>query len=357
MAGCGSFVRLSYNNADWAIRYFANDYLDLSGEQNELLRERIQRYHAWHRQAELPQYIELIEELSRRLRAGMTHADVVWASESLRGRYRLLLSRAIDDLAPILDRLTAENLVALERKLVESNDKFRREYEIGDRTRHRQERLKVIATRYREWLGELSAEQEARLERHVAESPDLYAELLEERKRRHAAVLAALRDAIPSLAAHGERARRGATCEDAVSQAAASVANAGASSEANAAAKTGAKSGPNAGAKTEANTGAGTGASTVATITGNAEAECGSLRVRDASADARSARAAARLKGLLVTYERHRAPGYQRVATDWEGRSQQLFLDIERSLSAKQRAHLLERLAYYAGELRLLAAR
>ncbi len=317
LASCGSFVRLTYNNADWAIRYFANDYLDLSGEQNDLLRERVQRYHAWHRQSELPQYVDLLEDLSRRLRAGMTQADVVWASDALRGRYRLLLTRAIDDLAPIFDRLTPENLAALERKLVEANDKFRREYEIDDRDRNRQERLKVIAKRYREWLGDLSAEQEARLARHVADSPDLYVELLDERKRRHAAVLAVLREAIPPpLAAQADRGP-GASCADAISQTT-------------------------------------SGAATAAV-------PCGSVRTRDAGAgagaQARAEQAAVRLKSLLVTYERHRAPGYQRAATDWESRSLQLFLDIERSLSARQRAHLLERLAHYAGEFRQLSAR
>lgn len=316
IAGCGSFVRLTYNNADWAVRYLANDYLDLSGEQSELLRDRVQRYHAWHRHGELPRYAELLDELSRRVRVGLTRDDVVWASEALRARYRMLLARAIDDLAPILDRLTPENLAALERRLAESNDKFRREYEIGDRGRHREERLKVLAKRYREWLGELSAEQEARLARHVAESPDLFAELLEERKRRHAAVLATLREVVPAQGS-AEAARPTArACLDSV---------------------------------------------TPTTTTALVAFPCEGMRTADAGvgtiAPAHSRQAAERLKGLLVTYERHRAPGYQRTAADWEARSLQLFLDIERSLSDRQRTHLLERLAHYAGEFRALAAR
>lgn len=316
LAGCGSFVRLTYNNADWAIRYLANDYLDLSGDQHELLRERVQHFHHWHRHGELPQYVELLDELGRRLRVGLTHDDVLWAGDLVRARYRAMLAKAIDDLAPIFDRLTAENLTALERKLAESNEKFRREYEIGDLAKHRQERLKVLVKRYREWLGELTASQEARLARHVAESPDLFDELLEERKRRHAAVLATLREVVaPQVGPAAEREPGGTGCADLVSHSASSVVV--------------------------------------------ADASCGSPRARGGSGGvpARSLQAAARLKSLLVTYERHRAPGYQRAATDWEGRSLQLFLDMERSLQPKQRAHLLERLAHYAGELRALAAR
>lgn len=315
IAGCGSFVRLSYNNADWAVRYLANDYLDLSGEQNELLRDRVQRYHAWHRHGELPRYAELLDELGRRVRVGLTRDDVVWASEALRARYRMLLARAIDDIAPIFDRLTPENLAALERRLAESNDKFRREYEIGHVGRHREERLKVLAKRYREWLGELSAEQEARLARHVAESPDLFAELLEERKRRHAAVLATLREVVPAQGSAAARSTARA-CLDSV---------------------------------------------TPTTTTALVALPCEGVRTGSADAGtiapARSRQAAERLKGLLVTYERHRAPGYERTAADWEARSLQLFLDIERSLNDRQRAHLLERLAHYAGEFRALAAR
>jgi hypothetical protein len=265
LAGCGSFVRLAYNNADVGVRFMAHDYLDLDGVQSDLLRERIVGFHQWHRRAEMPQYAELLDGAGQRVRRGLTREDVAWAGESIRARYRTLVAKAIDDVTPLLDRLNGDNLTALERKLDESNEKFQRDYAVGGVERYKEGRRKALAKRYREWLGELTAEQEARIARYVADAPSFFEEQLAERKRRQAAVMAALR-------------------------------------------------------------------------AGGAPSEMGAM-----------------LRGQLVSFEQHRSPQYRQAMGEWEGRLTELLLDIERSLTPKQRAHLLDRLTSYATEFRVLA--
>jgi len=194
-AGCTSFVRLAYDNADVALRYMADDYLDLDGVQAEAVRERIARVHAWHRADEVPRYAAMLDSATVRIRKGLQAADVAWAVDTVQARYRALLSQAIDEAAPLAGRLTAANLERMQRRLEESNRKFERDNAVRDPEAHRAERMRVLVKRAGEWLGEVTPDQEARIAKYVMASPRVYAHLLDERRRRQAAVLAALRDA------------------------------------------------------------------------------------------------------------------------------------------------------------------
>ncbi len=265
LAGCGSFVRLAYNNADIGARMMANDYLDLEGEQSDLLRERISHFHRWHRRTELPRYIEALDELAVRVKGGLEPADIAWATDMIQTRYRILIRQAVQDVTPLLDRLTPDNLARLEKKLAESNATFERDTMQKDPERRRAERLRVLTKRARDWLGSITPAQEARLASYAEASSPIFSGLLEERRRRHLAVMQALRS--------------------------------------------------------------------------------------DASASDRGRQ----LDSLLVTYEQHRTVEYAPIAQAWQARLASLMLDLERSLSLQQRTHLIERIGYYAGELRILA--
>ncbi|MSQ21661.1 MAG: hypothetical protein EXR39_19525 [Betaproteobacteria bacterium] len=260
LSGCGSFVRIAYNNADFGARYLTNDYLDLEGEQADLVRTRIDHLHQWHRRQELPKYVAAIDELTLRLRRGIEQDDVAWAADVIQTRYRALVHQSIIEVTPLLDRLTPDNLTRLEKKLAESNATFER-----DNLQKSAERLRTLTKRARDWLGDLTALQEERLAAYADASAPIFTGLLDERRRRHHAVLEALHTNAPAT----ERGQR--------------------------------------------------------------------------------------LDSLLVHYEQHRSEQYAVTAQAWQARLGTLLLEIESSLTAKQRKHLIDRLTFYASELRVLA--
>jgi Family of unknown function (DUF6279) len=265
LTGCGSFVRIAYNNVDFGARYMANDYLDLEGEQTDLVRARIDQLHRWHRREELPKYISAIDDLTVRVRRGLEPGDIAWATDIVQTRYRAVVHQGINEAAPLLERITPDNLTRLEKKLAESNAKFERENLQKDPERRRTERLRTLTKRAREWLGDLTPDQEARLAAYAEASAPIFSGLLEERKRRQQAVLQTLRSSTPAT----ERAKR--------------------------------------------------------------------------------------LDSLLVTYEQHRSEQYAATSQAWQTRLGTLMLDLEGSLTAQQRKHLIDRLNFYASEMRILA--
>lgn len=193
LSGCGSAVRVAYNNGDVALRFVAHDYFDLHGEQSDLLKAQLARLHAWHRREELPRYAALFSGAADRLDQGLAREDVIWAIASVRERYRTLVEQAVDEAAPLLATLRPDNFAALERKLAENNEKFAREFLAGDAAKQARARAKRLTGWFEDWLGSLTREQEALVAQFVQVQPELNRIRFEDRKRRQHEFVALLR--------------------------------------------------------------------------------------------------------------------------------------------------------------------
>lgn len=184
LAGCASLVRVAYNNGDVAVRMMADDYLDLRGAQADLFKTRLARFHAWHRNEELPRYAQALESAAARVRAGVTRADVVWAAGIVRARYRALAEQAVDESAPVLATLTPANIAALEKKFAASNREFAEEFIDGDPAAREAARIDRISARFEEWLGSVSPAQRRAIAAYVRTQPPNQALRLADRKAR-----------------------------------------------------------------------------------------------------------------------------------------------------------------------------
>ncbi len=174
LAAC-SATRVAYDNADTMLRFMAASYLDLDAAQSDDLSPRIARFHQWHRSNELPVYAALLRSASQRAAEGITAEDVAWGLAKVRLRYRRFAAKAAEDAAPVLATLASAQLAALERKFAENNGKYTKEFLSSDDKERRRRQLKRMLARFRDFAGDLTPDQEARIgrfalahERHVA---------------------------------------------------------------------------------------------------------------------------------------------------------------------------------------------
>ena len=174
LAAC-SATRVAYDNADTMLRFMASSYVDLDAAQSDDLTRRIARFHQWHRANELPLYAALLRSASQRAAAGITAEDFAWGLASVRSRYRRFAAKAAEDAAPVLATLAGTQLLALERKFAENNEKYAKEFLSSDDNERRRKQLRRMLERFRDFAGELTADQETRIrsfalahERHVA---------------------------------------------------------------------------------------------------------------------------------------------------------------------------------------------
>lgn len=210
VAGC-SMVRLAYENADSYLRYRANTYLDVHGEQAQELDAAIDAFHEWHRKQVLPEYARLAGEAAQRAGDGVTREDLVWGYDSLIAQARIGLREAAQRMAPLLGRLDARQIAHIESRLAEENRRFEKEFLRGPERARRERRAGRIVKRLEDWVGRLSQAQVERV-RQYAERVPLMAEMrLADHKRLQAAGLELIRthriEALPEFVAYWDRGR------------------------------------------------------------------------------------------------------------------------------------------------------
>ena len=192
LAAC-SMTRLGYDYADTVVRYMASNYLDLDAVQSEDLKPRLVRLHHWHRVNELPAYAALLRSASQRAAKGITAEDVAWGLGNVRARYRRFAAQAVEDAAPVLATLGLAQLTALEHKFAENNEKFAKQFLSQDDKKRRRAQTKRMLERFRDFAGDLTLEQEARIERFALAHERHVALRFEDRQRWQRDVVALLR--------------------------------------------------------------------------------------------------------------------------------------------------------------------
>ena len=222
LAGC-SAVQFGYRNADTLVRWQANAYFDFEGAATEERDRRIAAFLAWHRARALPQYARLADEASSRAARPLSREDLVWGYDAIRGQLREGLRAAAAESAPLLDRLTPEQLAHFERRLAEDNRKFAKEQLAGSAEDRRKRRLKRNLERLEDWVGTLTEAQVERVRQYSERAPASEALRDRDRKRRQAELLAMLRAReatrrLPQWAADWDGGREPAYAEAAKTQ-------------------------------------------------------------------------------------------------------------------------------------------
>jgi hypothetical protein len=192
LAAC-SATRLAYDNADTAVRFMASSYLELDAAQMEDMRLRIARFHEWHRANELPAYAALLRSASERAARGITAEDVAWGLANVRARYRKLAAKAAEDAAPVLATLAPDQIAVLERKFADNDEKYQKDFLSPDDGKRRRAQVKRMLERFRDFTGDLSVDQEARIELFVLAHEKHVALRFEDRRQWQRNAIAALK--------------------------------------------------------------------------------------------------------------------------------------------------------------------
>ena len=180
-----TFTKFAYNQADTVVAWLADDYFDLEGTQKAEFHKRFERFYAWHRYEQLPEYAQFMKTARARMEDGLTREDVLWFVDGLKARTRLAARKAAPEAAPLLATLTPTQIENLQRKWAKDNAKYVRERKVNGTPEERYEAEgKRIAKQLKEWLAPLTSEQEARVTQLARELPQLERERYAERLRR-----------------------------------------------------------------------------------------------------------------------------------------------------------------------------
>lgn len=190
LSGC-STLSLSYNHADWIALWKIDQYFDISYEQGASLKPRLVNLHDWHRQQELPLYVEFLQEISDQWQDGFTVDEIQWIFHRYRSLRDRLTVRIVSQGSPFLVTLDRTQVRYFQSVIDDENRDLLQE--IGETPEERLARRTEKTLRWlRDWVGDLHPDQEFAVAQLIKRSPDTTSSWLRNRYNRQRQFIALL---------------------------------------------------------------------------------------------------------------------------------------------------------------------
>ena len=188
-----SAVKLAYNQAPDLAYWYLDGYLDLDGAQSVQVKDDLAALQRWHRQTQLPGYIETLQTLQRQLPADISAAQACTVLADVRSKLLALADQAEPAAAALAGTLTARQLALLERKFSSGNVDYRDHFLEGTPQARRKKRYQQAISRAEMLYGTLEDKQLGVIGQSVDRSGTEAATAYAERLRRQQDTLQSLR--------------------------------------------------------------------------------------------------------------------------------------------------------------------
>lgn len=158
LAGCTK--KFFYNNLDWLVLEYLDDYVTLNQEQERLLEERLLFLAEWHKQEELPRYVDHLKEMETMTKEDITLNYLQQSRERFREHYNRIVSKVAPELFSLSLLLTPQQ--QREFLLNVQKDYKKRNAKYADKTEKEVRKIVFENTEawVTEWIGELNDDQQ-----------------------------------------------------------------------------------------------------------------------------------------------------------------------------------------------------
>jgi hypothetical protein len=124
-----SLVKTAYNNAPEAMHWWLDDYFDFTATQNKKLKPALHALHDWHRQTQLPLYVELLQNIQSDLSKETIEASAVCENmqtmQDMMQNIQLETTATVVEIAPLLSN---QQLSYFQKKLEKRTLKWKSEW-------------------------------------------------------------------------------------------------------------------------------------------------------------------------------------------------------------------------------------
>lgn len=157
-ASCST--KLAYNYLDWALEWYAGKYVSLNDDQQWLLSTTIEKSLKWHRQTQLPTYVNSLDQLIENIKGELSLSKLKRIYATNENYWRTVKQHTAPLIAELLLNLSDKQVQELFENLEEQNLELEQEYvnkPDGDLIEQRAERM---IDRLEEWIDDLDKKQE-----------------------------------------------------------------------------------------------------------------------------------------------------------------------------------------------------
>ena len=179
-----STVRFAYNQGDTLVRWWIDDHIGLSAEQEVLTRELLEQQFWWHRTEQLADVSKTLEQLRRQLNRPLSTDEVSQFSDDLKKFIYAIAKKATPDAAKIFVTLQSNQIENMQKRMQKGNEKFAKEWLPPSAEKQNKVRADKVIDRV-EWLfGSINKEQEEKIRQHIKNNPLDMNMVYQERLRR-----------------------------------------------------------------------------------------------------------------------------------------------------------------------------
>ena len=172
-----------YNQVDWLIVSYIEDFVSLNEKQSERLNTQIQKSFSWHRKTQLPLYTTWLQSFHDDVESGLDKTTVEIHFDTISSYFKNITSRLVDDIYVLLPNLTEQQIKEILENLSDKNVEFREEYSGKTQEELKDQVLDKLIDQFENWIGDLTAQQVIILTVFVKNSDLLYEQRYQTRLR------------------------------------------------------------------------------------------------------------------------------------------------------------------------------
>ena len=105
-----SAVKLAYNQAPELAYWYLDGYVDFSSEQSAQDKDDLNRLQTWHRQTQLPIYIDTLQKMQQKIPLDVNAQDVCSILSDIRRKFVVLSDQTQLTVVGMMDTLTPSQL-------------------------------------------------------------------------------------------------------------------------------------------------------------------------------------------------------------------------------------------------------
>ena len=197
LQGCNA-VKIAYNQAPTLAYFYLDGYVDFNDVQSTQIKNELAQMQVWHRQTQLPAYIDLLQNLQQKMKQDITASQACEVFTDVRQKALALTDYTEPAALSLALTLTQEQLAEMQRKFAKGNSSWRKDY-LEASTRDVFEKRQKSAIKRSEMLyGSINDRQRSLISQQIEKSQFKPAQSYAERERRQKDILQTLAKLVAS---------------------------------------------------------------------------------------------------------------------------------------------------------------
>lgn len=193
-----STVKVAYNQVPTLAYFYLSGFIDFNDTQAAQVKAELSSFQAWHRQSQLPGYIELLQKVQQKLPQNLTADQACDVFSEVRQKALRMTDQAEPAATSLVATLTQNQLEVMARKFAKSNTKWREDFLEGSPSEVVEKRQKRAVKRSEMLYGSLNDSQRALIAQQLETSSFKASQNYAERQRRQKDTLQTLAKIISS---------------------------------------------------------------------------------------------------------------------------------------------------------------